>query len=114
MAGIAASPAALVRNLAYLEIDLTDPDFRKYLAKQAQATRVGLRRLVEAATAAGELVPNVKPAQLARTIEAVLSGSKLTWAFYCEGAAAQWMRADLEAVLKPYLRLKRENGCALS
>lgn len=108
MAGMVASPAALVRNLAYLQIDLTDPDFRKHLAKQARVTRTGLRRLVEAATEAGELASNVKPAELARTIEAVLSGSVLTWAFYREGTAAHWMRADLEAVLRPYVRLKRK------
>ena len=108
MAGMAASPAALARNLAYLQIDLTDRDFRKHLVKQARATREGLRRLVEAASQAGELVPNTKPEQMARTIEAVLSGSMLTWAFYREGTAAHWMRADLEAVLRPYLRLKRK------
>ena len=108
MAGMAASPAALARNLAYLQIDLTDRDFRKHLVKQARATREGLRQLVEAASQAGELVPNAKPGQLARTIEAVLSGSMLTWAFYREGTAAHWMRADLEAVLRPYLRLKRK------
>jgi AcrR family transcriptional regulator len=107
MASMAASPAALARNLAYLQIDLTDPDFRKHLVKQARATRAGLRRLVEAAGKAGELAPNVKPAELARTVEAVLSGSMLTWAFYREGAAAQWMRADLEAVLRPYLPRQR-------
>jgi AcrR family transcriptional regulator len=108
MAGMAASPAALARSLAYLQIDLTDPDFRRHLVKQARTTRAGLRRLVEAASEAGELVPNVKPAELARMIEAVLSGSMLTWAFYREGTAAQWMRADLEAILRPHLRLKRK------
>jgi Tetracyclin repressor-like, C-terminal domain len=108
MAGMAASPAALARNLAYLQMDLTDRDFRKHLVKQARATRDGLRRLVEAASQAGELAPNAKPEQLARTIEAVLSGSMLTWAFYREGTAAHWMRADLEAVLRPYQRLKRK------
>lgn len=104
MSGMAASPAALARNLAYLQIDLTDPDFRKHLVKQARATRTGLRRLVEAAAERGELARNVSPAQLARTIEATLSGSMLTWAFYQEGNAAEWIRADLNAVLRPYLR----------
>lgn len=108
MAGMAVSPAALARNLAYLQIDLTDRDFRKHLVKQARATRAGLRQLVEAASSAGELSSNVKHAELARTIEAILSGSMLTWAFYREGTAARWMRADLEAVLRPYLRLKRK------
>jgi AcrR family transcriptional regulator len=103
MADMAASPAALARSLAYLQIDLTDSDFRKHLVRQARATHLGLRRLVAAAAEAGELARDVKPAQLTRTIEAVLSGSMLTWAFYREGTAAQWMRADLEAVLGPYL-----------
>lgn len=107
MSGMAASPAALARNLAYLQIDLTDPDFRKHLVKQARATRTGLRRLVEAAAERGELARNVSPAQLARTIEATLSGSMLTWAFYQEGNAAEWIRADLNAVLRPYLRKRR-------
>jgi AcrR family transcriptional regulator len=103
MSGMAASPAALARNLAYLQIDLTDPDFRRHLVKQARTTRVGLRRLVAAAAQARELVGNVQPTKLARTIEATLSGSLLTWALYQKGTAAQWIRADLECVLAPYL-----------
>ena len=43
MAGMAASPAAVARNLAYLQIDLTDPDFRRHLVKQARATCAALR-----------------------------------------------------------------------
>jgi AcrR family transcriptional regulator len=108
MSGMAASPAALARNLAYLQIDLTDPDFRKHLVKQARATRAGLQRLVRAAVEAGELARNVKSSALARTIEAVLGGSMLTWAFYQEGRAAHWIRTDLESVLAPYLRKRQK------
>jgi len=107
MAGIAASPAALARSLAYLQIDMTDPDFRRHLVKQSRATRAGLRRLVEAALEAGELDRSARPRQLARTIETVLSGSMITWGFYREGNAARWMRADLDAVLAPWLRKRR-------
>jgi AcrR family transcriptional regulator len=107
MAGMAASPAALARNLAYLQIDMTDPDFRRHLVRQARATRTGLQSLVEAASKAGELTPSVRPAQLARTIEAVLSGSLITWGFYRQGTAARWMRTDLEAVLEPWLTKRR-------
>jgi len=110
MAGMAASPAALARSLAYLQIDLTDPDFRRHLVKQARATRAGLRRLVEAALEAGELDRSARPGQLARTIETVLSGSMITWGFYREGNAARWMRADLDAVLAPWLRKRRGRG----
>jgi AcrR family transcriptional regulator len=107
MAGMAASPAALARSLAYLQIDMTDPDFRRHLLKQARATRAGLGRLIEAALQAGELDRGARPRQLARTIETVLSGSLITWGFYREGNAARWMRADLDAVMAPWLRKRR-------
>ena len=103
MASLASSPAALARNFAYLQIDLTDPDFRKHLAKQAMATRRQLQKLVREAIDAGELDPQTRPAQLARTIEAIVTGSMMSWAFYQRGPAAKWMRRDLEAVLAPYL-----------
>jgi len=103
MAGMAATPAALIRNLSYLQIDLTDPGLRKNLAIQAQGTRKELQKLIREAIAAKELVPTTNPRQLARTIEAVVGGSMLSWAFYQQGAAAKWMRDDLNAVLKPYL-----------
>jgi AcrR family transcriptional regulator len=103
MAGMATSPAAFARNLAYLQIDLTDPEFRKHLVKHARATRTGLRRLIANASARGELLPDVAPARLARTLEAIISGSMLTWAFYQEGSATDWIRADVEAVLAPYV-----------
>jgi AcrR family transcriptional regulator len=110
MAGMAASPAALARNLSYLQIDLTDPDFRRHLVKHARATRAGLSGLLSAAVKSGELAPGVLPAQLARTIEAVIGGSMLSWGFYQEGSAAQWIRADVEAVLAPYLPAARHMG----
>ena len=116
MADMASSPAALARNFAYLQIDLTDPDFRAHLAKGARATRDGLRRLIQSAVNAGELVSSVNAARLARTIEALMGGSLLTWAFYQEGSAAHWVRADLDAVLAPYLPAKtpRRRGSAPS
>jgi AcrR family transcriptional regulator len=106
MAGMAASPAAFARSLAYLQIDLTDPDFRRHLLVQARATRAGVKRLLHAARDAGELAPDAPVASLARTIEAVLSGSLLSWAFYQEGSASAWLRKDVQAVLEPY-RTKR-------
>ena len=103
MAGLAVSPAALFRNLAYLQVDLTDPEFRRHLSVQARGTRAGLRALIGAAKQAGELVPGTRADQLARTIEAVLSGSMLVWGFYQDGTAASWMRSDLDAVLAPHI-----------
>jgi AcrR family transcriptional regulator len=104
MAHMASNPAAFARNFAYLQIDLTDADFRRHLVKHAKATRDELEKLVREAIKAGELVASTNPRQLARTVEAVVGGSMLSWAFYQEGTAAKWMRHDLDAVLKPYIR----------
>jgi AcrR family transcriptional regulator len=103
MGGMASSPAALMRNLSYLQIDLTDPGIRPHVVKHARQTRLELERLVRDAVAAKELVPSTSARQLARTIEAIVSGSLMSWAFYQEGSATKWVRADLNAVLRPYL-----------
>ena len=104
MAHMAATPAAFARNFAYLQIDLTDPEFRKHVAKHAAASRLELQKLVQEAIDAKELKADTNAKQLARTIEAVVGGSMLSWAFYQEGNAQKWMRHDLDAVLKPYIR----------
>jgi AcrR family transcriptional regulator len=104
MAGMAATPAALIRNLSYLQLDLTDDDLRKNMVVSARATRAELQKLVRDAVAAKELLPATNARQLARTIEAVIGGSMLAWAYYQEGTAVKWIRDDLNAVLKPYLK----------
>jgi len=38
-------------------------------------------------------------------VEAIISGSLMTWAFYQEGTAREWVRDDLDAVLRPFLPL---------
>ena len=111
MAGMAASPAALARNLSYLQIDLTDPDFRRHLVKHARATRADLSGLLSAAVKSGELAPLVTPGPTGadhrgghRWIDAVSGGSTR------KGTPLQWIRADVEAVLAPYLPPARHRG----
>ena len=104
MAGMASSPAVLMRNLSYLQIDLTDADFRRHLAASARATREELHTLLKEAIAQGELSPATNARQLARSVEAIITGSMLTWAFYQAGTASKWVRDDVNAVLKPYIK----------
>jgi hypothetical protein len=102
-ADLAATPDALSRNLAYLQIDLTDPGFRAHLQANARATRLEIESLLHSAVVEGVLRRDVDPPGLARSIEAVISGSLMTWACYREGSAAAWIRRDLDAVLQPHL-----------
>jgi AcrR family transcriptional regulator len=107
MAELADSPEALARNLAYLQLDLTEPELRVQLLRHARSTRAGLRRLIEEAVEAGELVRGADARRLARTVETVVGGSLFTWAVYRKGRAERWLRSDLEAVLAPYLARRR-------
>jgi AcrR family transcriptional regulator len=107
LAHLAASPSALARNLAYLQIDLSDPDFRKHLEVQARATREGMEELLAAAVAAGELVRSTDVHALARTVDVTLSGSLMTYATYQDGTAVKWLRDNCDLVLAPYLKKKK-------
>lgn len=104
MADLAPTPDALLRNLAYLQGDLTDEVLRGHLVKNARAARREIEALLKAATAAGELRRGVDERSLARTVETAISGSLMTWATYREGKAVDWIGRDLEAVLAPWLR----------
>ncbi|MFI5455744.1 MAG: TetR family transcriptional regulator C-terminal domain-containing protein [Isosphaerales bacterium] len=90
----------LRRLLAYLQLDLTDPDLHRHVRAQASATRAAVRELLEDAIAAGELAPTVDTEVLSRAVEVTLSGSLLTWAFYQDGPATRWVREDLDALLR--------------
>ena len=102
-AQLAASPRAAVRNLAYLVNDLEDPALRRHLLRISRMGREWYEQLLTEAIAAGELRGTVDVGMLSRLIEATLRGSLLGWTLYREGAAADWLHADLTALLRPYL-----------
>ena len=113
MADLAPTPEALLRNLAYLQVDLADDVLRRHLVENARATRREIEALLEAAAAAGELRRDVDVRSLARTVEAVVGGSLMSWATYREGKAVDWIVRDLDAVLKPWLPASRSKGAAV-
>ena len=106
MAGLGPTPAALARNLSWLLVDLTDPDFKRNVQAQTRSTEREIRKLIEEAFKAGELRQvdgrRVNYTALARVVSAQISGSLMSWAFYEEGTAASWIRRDLSVVLGPY------------
>jgi AcrR family transcriptional regulator len=110
MADLAPTPEALLRNLAYLQLDLADDVLRGHLVENARASRREIEALLEAAATAGELRRDVDVRSLARTVEGIIGGSLMSWATYREGKAVEWIGRDLEAVLAPWLRRSRGKG----
>jgi len=101
MAQMAKTPEALANHLAFLEIDLADPDFHRLALAHARQFNAELRMLLEDAVRAGEL-RRCPVARLARAVQSLMGGSLLNWAIYREGKADAWIAADLGILLKPY------------
>jgi AcrR family transcriptional regulator len=99
--GFAATPEAVANGLAYLQIDLTDPEFHAITLAQFTALRDETRKLLDDAVAAGELRP-CDTADLARLIQQVNDGAMLSWAVYRKGSLTAWMRRSLKSLLTPY------------
>ena len=97
----AATPESMANFLAYIQIDLTDPEFHAVLLKQFATTRDETKKLLDDAVAARELKP-CNTAQLASLLQQVNGGAMLDWAVYRKGPLATWIRRSLQALLAPY------------
>ena len=95
------SPEALANHLAFLQIDLSDPDFHALALEGAKRTLQGYESLLSDAIAAREIVP-CDVVRLARVIQAMTGGSLINWAIHRDGPVLAWLSADLDAVLAPY------------
>lgn len=104
MAGMAKSPGALLRNFAYLQVDLSDPDLREQLVAQSKSVHKVLAALLREGIARRELRADTDVPSLVRNLEALISGALLTWAFHQQGNASTWLRRHVDALLAPHLR----------
>jgi len=104
------SPEEMANHLAFLQIDISDPEFHKHMLEMSRRTEAGYRALLDEAVAAGEIV-RCDTARLARAIGALSGGSLIAWAVFREGAAEAWVRKDMETLLTPYLT-KRQRAIA--
>jgi AcrR family transcriptional regulator len=95
------TPEQMANHLAFLQMDLSDPDFHRLMVINSKKQLEGYRRLLQDAIDAGELV-ECDTQRLVRAITSVCGGSLISWAVFRRGSAAAWVRADVEAVLEPY------------
>jgi hypothetical protein len=95
------SPEEMSNHLAFLQTDLSDPDFYAVMLENSRRIIAGYQSLLDEAVAARELVP-CDTARLARAVDAVAGGSLIGCAVYREGTAETWVRTDLHTLLDPY------------
>jgi AcrR family transcriptional regulator len=95
------TPEEVANHLAFLQMDLSDPDFHRLMVINSRKMLDGYRRLLRDAVNAGELV-ECDTQRLARAITAVCGGSLISWAAFRQGTAVAWVRTDVDTVLEPY------------
>jgi AcrR family transcriptional regulator len=101
-------PEEMANHLAFLQLDLADPEFSKLMLESSRQMLAGYRRLLDEAVEKGELRA-CDTSRLARAVGAVAGGSLIAWAVYREGTAENWVRKDIDTVIAPY-RTKRAGG----
>ena len=97
------TPEELANNLAFFQLDLSDPDFHHLALEHSRRVRAGYVALLDDAIATGELAA-CDTAALASALQAVAAGSLLNWAIHRDGSVGAWVRADLATLLAPYRR----------
>jgi AcrR family transcriptional regulator len=107
-AQMAPNPEVLANHLAFLQMDLTDPDMHELALAQAKETRSMFRKLLDEAVKAGELKASTDTRKLATAIQSLQGGSLLSWAILREGTARRFLRRDLDTLIAPYRRSRRE------
>jgi AcrR family transcriptional regulator len=100
MAAMAPSAEALSNGLAFLQMDLVDPDFHRHAHAHSRAMQKEIKGLLDEAVAAGELQP-CDTRQLARAVHSLIGGSLLQWAIDRDTKAAERIRHDLDMLLRP-------------
>ena len=86
--------------LAFLQIDLSDPDFRRPALEQSRHLLAGYEALLRDAIDAGELV-ECDVRRVARALQAIASGSLLAWAVNRDGKVMPFVGRDIETLLMP-------------
>jgi AcrR family transcriptional regulator len=95
-AGVA-SPETLANHLAFLQIDLSDPEFHQLALAYTTAVREEIKRLLEA----GDLEAT-DTSRLAQGVQTAYNGALITWAIYRKGRLDAWLRRELDTLLAPY------------
>jgi AcrR family transcriptional regulator len=93
------TPGELANHLAFLQLELADPEFHQHTLDHANATLQQIKELLDAAVRDGELRP-CGTAQLARAIYTTYNGALITWAVHRTGSLTQWLDRELAFLIE--------------
>ncbi|MGC5629274.1 TetR family transcriptional regulator [Georgenia sp. Z1344] len=101
-AGVRTS-SEFANHLAFLLLDLGDPDFRDLTRTYALAVEAAISDVLAAGQASGELLSGPLDDDLPRLVHAAYNGALLTWGMTGESEPAGQVRRHLHQILDPYL-----------
>jgi AcrR family transcriptional regulator len=100
MAAMAESPETLSNSLAFLQMDLVDPEFHRHALAHSRTMQAEITSLLDEAVAAGEL-QRCDTRKLARAVQSLLGGSMLQWAIDRDSTVLERVHEDLDSLLRP-------------
>ncbi|MFF5259766.1 TetR/AcrR family transcriptional regulator [Actinomadura viridis] len=103
MAATVRTPEDMAFSVAFLQLDLTDPEFRDLAAAHTRIVGEEIAALLESAASAGSLAPGTDTAALARSVQITYNGVLILWSLAGHGDdLVQTLRADLDRLLAPH------------
>lgn len=97
------TPEQYANHLAFLCMDLTDPEFHAYALAVHEANGRVIAMLLGEAVADGLLQKETDTEALAESLQAVIAGAGLCWALDRRGTLAERLERELDGALAPHL-----------
>ena len=94
-----ASPEAMANSIAFLQIDLSDPEFHERAVASMRRMRELMAELLGEAVEAGVLDSATDTEALADSAMNAYNGALISWAIFREGTLAGRLRRELDHVL---------------
>jgi AcrR family transcriptional regulator len=98
-----ATPETFANHLAFLCMDLTDPELHEHALAIHRSQEKAIRELLNEAVAEGELRAETDTTALAGSVQAIIAGTGLNWALDRQGTLPQRLRREIRALLSPHV-----------
>ena len=97
------TPGEIANHLSFLQLDLTDPEFRSLAQAHSRAFRTNVMALLRQAVEAGELQHDDVEG-LARAVQVTFNGVLVQWAIDGDGSLEHALRSEINRLLGSYNR----------